>query len=298
MTQLYGEIEASQGEELSLLGYDQAFVLGLVEGVTEFLPVSSTGHLILVNHWIGDEDTPVGEEKEAVHAYLIIIQVGAILAVASIYFQRIQAVLLGFLGLNPEGRKLGFSLLIAFLPAAAMGPFLDHLIEALLFGQLPVALALVAGAVLMYWAERKKKQNIHNPCLNKSSLQDLTFRNALTIGLLQCFAMWPGTSRSMMTIVGGYVVGLSRAKAAEFSFLLGLVTLSAAAFYKAYTKHDALLGNLEWGPLLFGCLIAGISAAFSVRWLVGYLSRHGLGVFIFYRLILGFLVLGLYFWGR
>ena len=128
------------------------------------------------------------------------------------------------------------------------------------------------------------------------SLDDLTVRSSLLIGFLQCLAMWPGTSRSMMTIVGGYLVGLTRAKAAEFSFLLGLITLTAAAAYKSLTKWEVMHANLEIGPVLFGCLVAGASAAASVVWLVGYLARRGLGIFVWYRIVLAAIILGFYFW--
>ena len=128
-------------------------------------------------------------------------------------------------------------------------------------------------------------------------LEDLSYKNSLLIGVLQCVAMCPGTSRSMMTIVGGYFAGLSRRHSAEFSFLLGLVTLTAAAAYKAITKGRELIEALDYGPLLFGCLIAGISAALSVRWLVGYLGRRGLGLFVWYRVVLGALILTYYLSG-
>jgi undecaprenyl-diphosphatase len=200
------------------------------------------------------------------------------------------------LGLDPRGKRLGFNLFLAFLPAALVGPFLDDLIESMLFGLLPIAFALFAGSLLMGWAEsRKKRQTSDYSMGNEKTLDDLTWTNSLFIGIMQCVAMWPGTSRSMMTIVGGYFVGLERAKAAEFSFLLGLITLTAAAGYKCLTKWEVMSANLELGPVLWGCLVAGISAALSVFWLVGYLTRRGLGLFVWYRMILSFLILYFYF---
>lgn len=274
-----------------LVGYHEAFIFGLVEGVTEFLPISSTGHLILTNEWMLDPTNLQEKEKNAINAYLIVIQVGAIFAVALLYCRRIIAILMGFFGLDPSGKKLGINILLAFAPAVALGPLLDESIEALLFGAIPVSLALILGALLMHWAEkRKKSQDGLNGDAGKK-LEDLSWKNALMIGLLQCVAMCPGTSRSMMTIVGGYFAGLSRRNAAEFSFLLGLVTLTAAAVYKALTQGRALIDNLALGPMFFGCLVAGLSAALSVRWLVGYLGRHGLGLFVWYRFILGILIL-------
>ena len=276
------------------LSYGEAVIYGFVEGVTEFLPVSSTGHLILVSEMMPSRNQ--GREMEqAINAYLIIIQAGAILAVALIYRRELWSILLGILGLDPRGKRLGINLMIAFFPAALIGPFLDDLIEDLLFGLLPIAIALFAGALLMHWAESRKKESRSGVGDPQKSLEDLNFKSSLFIGFMQCFAMWPGTSRSMMTIVGGYLVGLERAKAAEFSFLLGLITLTAAAGYKGMTKWEVMSSNLELGPVFLGCLVAGASAAVSVVWLVGYLSRRGLGIFVWYRLVLSVVIFCIYY---
>lgn len=276
------------------MSYVDASIYGLVEGITEFLPISSTGHLILVSEFLkkeGGED----EYTEAINAYLIVIQAGAILSVALIYRKELWSIALGVLGLDPRGRRLGLNLFLAFLPAALVGPFLDDWIETLLFGLLPIAFALFAGALLMWWVEfRKKKQHQTASPESEKTLDDLSWKNSLFIGIMQCVAMWPGTSRSMMTIVAGYLVGLQRAKAAEFSFLLGLITLTAAAGYKAVTKWEIMTENLQLGPVFWGCFVAGISAALSVYWLVGYLSRRGLGIFVWYRILLSMIVLYFY----
>jgi len=289
---LHHDLNQTQPEGMS---YRDATLYGLVEGVTEFLPISSTGHLILVSEVLADKSKTKGQE-EAVNAYLIVIQAGAILAVALLYRKEIWSIGLGILGLDPRGKRLGLNLFFAFLPAAMIGPFLDDIIESALFGLLPIAIALFAGGLLMLWAEnRKKRQSTELSSSNEKTLDDLSFLNALFIGAMQCVAMWPGTSRSMMTIVGGYLVGLERAKAAEFSFLLGLITLTAAAGYKGLTKWEVMRDNFELGPVLWGCLVAGMSAALSVYWLVGYLTRRGLGLFVWYRVILSFIVLYFYF---
>ena len=288
-----GSFQIDSNQSLGM-SYSDATIYGLVEGITEFLPISSTGHLILVSEAL-KESEKAGYE-EAIHAYLIVIQAGAILAVALIYRKELWSIALGMLGLDPRGKRLGLNLFLAFLPAALLGPFLDDLIESMLFGLLPIAFALFVGSLLMGWAEsRKKRQTADYSMGNEKTLDDLTWTNSLFIGIMQCVAMWPGTSRSMMTIVGGYFVGLERAKAAEFSFLLGLITLTAAAGYKGLTKWEVMSTNLELGPLLWGCFVAGISAALSVFWLVGYLTRRGLGLFVWYRIILSFLILYFYF---
>lgn len=276
------------------MGYLDATIYGIIEGVTEFLPISSTGHLIIASEILENEANSE-LKKEAVNAYLIVIQGGAILAVALIYRIRVWSMVLGILGLNPSGLKLSINLFLAFLPAAFTGLLLDDLIESYLFGLLPVALALFVGGLFMAWAEkRKKSQELASSRVTEKSLEDLNLSSSLLIGFLQCFAMWPGTSRSMMTIVGGYIVGLSRVHAAEFSFLLGLITLTAAAGYKCVTKWEAMNQYLQLGPVIFGCLVAGVFAALSVFWLVGYLSRRGLGVFVVYRITLSIIVFGIF----
>ena len=277
--------------DIAAMGYDEAVIYGLVEGVTEFLPVSSTGHLILTKEWMGEVSNDEDAET-ALNAYLIVIQGGAILAVALLYWRDVWAIGLGLLGMDPRGRNLARNLFLAFLPAALLGPFLDEVIEEKLFGALPVAIALLLGAFLMFAAEgmRARRERV-DASGSSPDLSQMRPKAALFIGLLQCVAMWPGTSRSMITIVGGYLVGLRPSKAAEFSFLLGLVTLTAAAGYKVVTKGDEMAAHLEFGPIFVGCLMAGVSAALAVRWLVGYLSRRGLALFAWYRILLATAIL-------
>lgn len=288
------------------LGWIDATLLGLVEGITEYLPISSTGHLILCNALLGlDATDPLydasgnplitasGEVvtlKSAADAYAIVIQAGAILAVLILYWSRVWQVVLGVFGMSPHGRRLARNLIVAFLPAAVLGLLLNDYIETYLFAPLPIAVALVLGGFLMLGVEKWRRHQFPGDTY-QIDLHTLGIRQCLFIGLLQCIAMWPGTSRSMMTIVGGYLSGLSPAKAAEFSFLLGLITLTAAAGYKTVSSGNELFLALELGPVLLGLLVAFISAALAIKWLVGYLTRHGLALFAWYRFVLAALVI-------
>lgn len=297
------------------LGYLDAAILGLVEGVTEFLPVSSTGHLILTNRMLGlDGDEPVFDRSgqpilvegadpgtmrpytigEAAYAYVIIIQAGAIAAVVLLYWRSILDILLGCIGRSRTGRKLALNLIVAFIPAAIIGLLLDDLIEAKLGNNTQaVAAALVVGGLVMLAVEswRKRRRSDAGAADTGPELHELSLRQCAVIGLIQCFAMWPGTSRSMATIVGGYVMGLSPKRAAEFSFLLGLITLSAASGYKLVFDGRQMVAALEPGPVLLGGIVAFISAALAVKWLVGFLGRHGLAPFAWYRFALAVPVL-------
>jgi undecaprenyl-diphosphatase len=306
--------ETDTAEPPASLSYSDALILGLVEGATEYLPISSTGHLILTNALLGlDGDRPMqdrdgapiviidddGNERaytigDAAYAYAIVIQAGAIAAVILLYWQTIWGILLGCLGKNPKGRKLGINLIAAFIPAAVLGLLLDDWIEAKLGDNIhAVAGALIVGAIVMLVVEHWRKHGTHKavPPEDGPDLHQLSIGNAVMIGFFQCFAMWPGTSRSMATIVGGYIAGLSPAHAAQFSFLLGLITLTAASGYKFVSDGTEMIAALQVGPMLVGCIVAFISAALAVKWLVGYLSRHGLALFAWYRIALAIAVL-------
>ena len=272
----------------------EAIVLGVVEGITEYLPISSTGHLILTKALLG-LDEPNGES--AIDAFLIVIQGGAIIAVLGLYRARVIQMVRGLWGKDQVGRRLLVNLIIAFLPAAVLGPLLADTIERYLFRPGPVIVALALWGVVMIllgpWQRRFFRPNEAGDGADAHKfvdIEDLTWRLALVIGLLQCVAMWPGTSRSMITIVGGMIIGLRPKHAAEFSFLLALPTLGGACVYKG-------LGNvLGDGPNMFevlgatelvvGIIVATIAAAVAVKWLVSYLSRHGVAVFGWYRLAL------------
>lgn len=281
-----------------------AAILGLVEGITEFLPVSSTGHLIIAAALLGLDRPP--ETKRAVDAFNIVIQGGAILAVLSLYWPRVVQMFKGLIGRNELGLKLLINLIVAFAPAALLGVLLNDWIQAHLFFPVPVMAALALGGVAMILIGRWQRRHFHGdehvePIDARAyvAIEHLTWRRALIIGLLQCVAMWPGASRSMMTIVGGMLVGLKPRQAAEFSFLLGLPTLGAACAYSAFRNFTGdgtnMLESLGVGPMVLGIVIATISAAIAVKWLVGFLTRHGLALFGWYRLALC-IVLGVLIW--
>lgn len=251
----------------------QAAVLGLVEGVTEYLPVSSTGHLILVESLLGLGDAG---SKAALDAFSIVIQGGAILAVLGLYWVRVLALLRGLVGRDPAGLRLLVNLIVGFLPAVVVGVPLDDWIEARLFHPLPVIAALAVGGVFMIALSRFGPHG-------ERSLDELDWRQALAIGAMQCAALWPGTSRSMVVIAGGMLVGLRPRDAAEFSFLLGLPTLGGACAYKLLKEHEAI-AQLGVPPVVLGIAVATVSAALAVRWLVGFLNRRGLEPFGWYRL--------------
>lgn len=261
-----------------------AILLGIVEGLTEFLPVSSTGHLILVSHWLGATD-------EGAKSFDIVVQFGAIVAVVVHYRALFALRLRGVVNRDPAALRLFGALLIAFLPSALVGLLFGKLIKQHLFGPLPVAFALLAGGVLMIVVERwRSAKNISGV----SGHEQVTLRRALLIGLGQCAALWPGMSRSMSTIVAGQLVGLSTRTAAEFSFLLSVPTLGAATLYEVYKgRHDLAhgVGGLQ--------LAVGLAVSFVTAWLViagflRYLERRGLEPFGYYRLALGVLVLVLH----
>jgi undecaprenyl-diphosphatase len=286
----------------------QAFILGVIEGITEYLPISSTGHLLVAQHLMGI-GTQTAQEKAAADIFAICVQGGAILAVLGLYYKRVLQMIRGVLGQDHEGLKLAISILVGFMPAAVIGLILNDWIEEKLFGMWPVIFAWVVGGILIlstsWWAKRSPKRG------GGMDLLDITWKMALVIGLLQCVAMWPGTSRSLMTIVGGLLVGLSVKAAVEYSFLLGVLTLTAATAKKAVWKvhgldasYDVWLGGtkLMWDtygalPLIVGFVAATVSAAIAVKWLVSYLQSHGLAVFGWYRIVVGTLVGGLVYAG-
>lgn len=286
-----------------------AIILGLVEGITEFLPVSSTGHLIIANefleltdetpltdaegqllwHKAPDSDHPKGEPltlKLAADTFTVVIQVGAIAAVILIYWARFVDILAGVFGRSASGLRLLRNIVVACVPAVVFGLILEKLnFEEHFFSIGAVIAALVLGALLMFAAERwrRTQASVGSERLEPA---DLTVKQSLKIGLMQCLALWPGMSRSMCTMVGGYFAGLAPARAAEFSFLVGLPILAGAAMLKGYKSGPAMIAVFGWEPVILGTTVAAVSAALAVKFLVSYLGRRGLGVFASYRLTL------------
>ncbi|MYM29779.1 undecaprenyl-diphosphate phosphatase [Duganella sp. CY15W] len=259
----------------------KALIMGLVEGFTEFLPISSTGHLILAEHLLGFQGM---EEKMKV--FEIVIQAGAIFAVCWEYRARIAAVLTG-LG-DPKQQRFALNVLIAFLPAAILGVLFNKTIKAVLFAPVPVALAFIIGGLIILSVEKRAKNNPASARIN--SVDDITPVDALKIGIAQAFALIPGTSRSGATIMGSMIFGFSRQVATEFSFFLAIPTLLGATVYSLY-KERALLSAADLPLFTVGTVAAFISAFLCVRWLLRYISSHTFTVFAWYRIAFGLVVL-------
>lgn len=272
----------------------QALILGLVEGLTEYLPVSSTGHLLLAQRWMGIPSSTASD------AFAICIQAGAILAVLGLYRARVGQMVMGLVGRDAPGRRLLFALVAAFTPAAVLGLLLEKPIKKYLFGGdawglWPVVAAWFVGgiAILVVSAVRRRRGATPQTGLD---LEHLTIRMAVIVGLAQCLAMWPGVSRSLLTIVGGVLVGLSLPAAVELSFLLGLITLTAATAYDGLKHGPEMLATYGPVPLLIGFGAAWLSAVLAVQWMVGYLKSHGMEIFGWYRVLLAIAVTVWLFW--
>ena len=244
-----------------------ALILGVVEGLTEFLPISSTGHLILAADLLGATD-------ERWTVFNLAIQTGAMLAVVWEYRARFFRI----------DRKLYLNLIVAFIPAAVLGLVFGGLIKAHLFHAVPVALAFIVGAFVIFWVEGTRRQS------RVESTHEMTWLDALKVGFAQCFALIPGTSRSGATIIGGMLFGLSRKAATEFSFFLAVPTLIAAGAYD-FLKHRALFSVEHLVPLAVGLAVSFISAFVVIRWLIRYVASHDFRLFAWYRIVFGVVVL-------
>lgn len=257
----------------------KVIIMGIVEGLTEFLPISSTGHLILAGSLLNFTG-------EKVKVFEIVIQAGAMLAVCWEYRVKIARVILDFRH-DISARRFVVNLLIAFLPAVILGLAFGKAIKAHLFKPVPVALAFIVGAFIIIIIERRHRRVVYS---RVDSVDDMSALDALKVGLAQCFALIPGTSRSGATIIGAMAFGLSRQAATEFSFFLAIPTLFGATAYSLY-KERALLSVADLPMFGLGALSAFISAFLCVRWLLRYISSHDFMVFAWYRIIFGVLIL-------
>lgn len=255
----------------------KAAILGIVEGLTEFLPISSTGHLILAGDLLNFND-----EKGKV--FEIVIQFAAILAVCWEYRAKIVKVA-GGLTHDRGSQRFAANVMIAFLPAAVLGLLFAKAIKAHLFAPVPVALAFIIGGVFILWAEKRDHK------ITVESLDDMSWRDALKVGCAQALALIPGTSRSGATIIGGLFFGLSRKAATEFSFFLAIPTLTAATVYEV-VKYRAMFHAEDLGMFAVGGLFSFVSAFLCVRWLLRYISQHDFTLFAWYRIAFGLVVLG------
>ncbi len=269
--------------ELTVL---QAIILGLVEGLTEYLPVSSTGHLLVTNELLGLNATE--ESQAAIETYAICIQVGAIIAVLFLYQERIRQMIDGVLGKSDEGRQISIAVIIAFTFTAVVGLSTEDFVTNNLFGVAPVAGAWIVGGIVilvlsrMGWFDQAGAE-----------LGSLTWKSSIVIGLIQAIAVWPGVSRSMITIIGAVLVGLSLRAAVEFSFLLGLVTLTAATAWAGLQGGAELIDTFGVTTPLIGLVVAFVSAMAAVKWMVAWLNERGFELFGWYRIAIGILAFGL-----
>ena len=257
----------------------KAAVMGIVEGFTEFLPISSTGHLILVGSIL---DFTNAKSK----AFEISIQMGAIFAVMLVYWQRLVDTF-KHLGDSPQARRFVKNVAIAFVPAVILGLLFGAAIKDNLFTPVVVATAFIVGGLVILWAERRQ---LNAPLVRIQSIDEMTPIDALKVGLAQCVALIPGTSRSGATIIGGMLFGMSRKAATDFSFFLAMPTLISAGLYSLYKERHVI--TLDQVPLfIVGLIFAFISGWFCVRWLLRYVATHSYVVFAWYRIVFGMVVL-------
>lgn len=272
----------------------KAFILGIVEGLTEFLPISSTGHLIIASDILNFD----GPE---VNTFSIAIQAGAIFAVCWFYRMRLWSIAKNFLKPGPD-RRLTINLIVAFLPAAILGVIFADMIEALLFNAISVAVALIVGGFIIFWIEKIHAKRDYAPRVPK--MDDMTVKDAFLVGCMQCIAMIPGTSRSGATIIGGLVLGLSRKAATEFSFFLAIPTIFGATVYslakiflRVSTGHSFVWTTNMTIGFIVGFVVSFVSALAVVKWLLRYVSSNNFNAFGWYRIIFGFIILGTYYTG-
>ena len=291
MRQLRAQIAPAVTDRLDHPSFLVAAILGIVEGLTEFLPVSSTGHLIVAGSLLNY----TGEQAKV---FEIVIQAGAILAVCWEFRAKLIAVLRGLFS-DPTAQRFVVNLAVAFMPAAILGLLLSKVIKSVLFAPVPVALAFIVGAFIILWAERRQKNRPGDVRID--NVDAMRWTDALKVGFAQALALIPGTSRSGATIIGGMLFGLSRRAATEFSFFLAIPTLFAACAYE-FVRNRHLLAATDLSGFGVGFATAFVSAFLCVRWLLRYVSRNDFIPFAWYRIVFGALIVitayaGLVDWG-
>lgn len=259
-----------------------AVIQGSVEGLTEFLPISSTGHLIVTGSLLGFDD-------DKAKVFNIVIQSGAILAVCWLYRQRIRALVVG-LRHDSTAQRFAGNILLAFIPAALLGFLFSDYIKRFLFTPVTVAMAFIGGGLLILWAENRRH------AITVSDMEAADWKDALKVGLVQCLALIPGTSRSGATIIGALLFGFSRKAAAEFSFFLAIPTIFAATLYDGW-QNRGLFDDSDISMLVVGFVAAFVSAILAVRWLLRLIATHTFRVFAWYRIIFGLVILATMYLG-
>ncbi|MEX5442525.1 undecaprenyl-diphosphate phosphatase [Acinetobacter schindleri] len=264
---------------MDLLLLLKAAIMGIVEGITEFLPISSTGHLILaselMNFWT----------KEKSDVFVIAIQMGAIAAVIYEYWTRLWGAATGIVSGEPQGRRLGIGLILASIPIVLIGLTFGQTVKELLFNNIAIAIGLIVGGLIIIWIEKNPPQ------VRAQEVEDLTIKDAIWIGLIQVLSLIPGTSRSGATIIGAMFLGVSRKAATEFSFFLGIPVIVGAGLLDLYQSYDVFSGTQDWVVLTVGLLVSFISALLLIRALVAYVAKRDFMIFAWYRIVSGLLIL-------
>ena len=257
----------------------QAAVMGIVEGITEFLPISSTGHLILASELMGFW------EKEKSDVFVVAIQVGAIAAVIYEYWGKLWGAATGLVTGEKKGRHLGVSLILASIPIMIVGLAAGQWVKDFLFNDITVALGLIAGGLVIWWVEKNPRS------INAPEVEQISIKQSIYIGLIQILALIPGMSRSGATIIGAMTLGVSRKAATEFSFFLGIPVIVGAGFLDLYQSYDVFTTQQDWWVLAFGTLVSFISALVLIRVLVAYVAKRDFMIFAWYRIVSGLIIL-------
>ncbi|MDQ8936451.1 undecaprenyl-diphosphate phosphatase [Acinetobacter rudis] len=264
---------------MDFLLFIQAAVMGIVEGITEFLPISSTGHLILASELMNFWD------KEKSDVFVVAIQVGAIAAVIYQYWTKLWGAATGLVTGEKKGRHLGISLILASIPIMLVGLTFGQTVKTLLFNDISVAIGLIVGGLIIWWVEKNPRE------IHAEDVDHITIKEAIYIGLIQILALIPGTSRSGATIIGAMMLGVSRKAATEFSFFLGIPVIVGAGLLDLYQSYDVFTTAQDWWVLAFGTLVSFVSALILIRVLVAYVAKRDFMVFAWYRIVSGLVIL-------